>query len=65
MEDARTRWGQLVAAAENGTVTLIAMDTTASLGYPTWAAIAPWTRSPIPAGARCGRSPMLVPSSRT
>ncbi|MFJ2217775.1 hypothetical protein ACIQVO_36865 [Streptomyces sp. NPDC101062] len=43
VEDARTRWGQLVAAAENGTVTLIAMDTTASLGYPTWAALAPLT----------------------
>ncbi|MEV6147041.1 hypothetical protein [Streptomyces sp. NPDC051992] len=41
VEDARTRWGKLVAAAENGTVTLIAMDTTASLGYPTWAALAP------------------------
>jgi antitoxin (DNA-binding transcriptional repressor) of toxin-antitoxin stability system len=41
VEDARTRWGQLVAAAENGTVTLIAVDTLASLGYPTWAAIAP------------------------
>ncbi|MFF9483017.1 hypothetical protein [Streptomyces sp. NPDC014733] len=41
VEDARTRWGKLVAAAEDGTVTLIAMDTTASLGYPTWAALAP------------------------
>ncbi|CAM5690901.1 putative protein OS=Streptomyces fumanus OX=67302 GN=GCM10018772_70530 PE=4 SV=1 [Streptomyces fumanus] len=41
VEDARTRWGKLVAAAETGTVTLIAMDTTASLGYPTWAALAP------------------------
>jgi antitoxin (DNA-binding transcriptional repressor) of toxin-antitoxin stability system len=41
VEDARTRWGKLVAAAESGTVTLIAMDTTASLGYPTWAALAP------------------------
>ncbi|MGW9439632.1 hypothetical protein [Streptomyces sp. NPDC055607] len=41
VEDARTRWGKLVAAAEGGTVILIAMDTTASLGYPTWAALAP------------------------
>ncbi|MDN3262865.1 hypothetical protein QWJ26_24275 [Streptomyces sp. CSDS2] len=41
VEEARTRWGQFVAAAEAGTVTLIAMDTTASLGYPTWAALAP------------------------
>uniref|UniRef100_UPI003F49A434 type II toxin-antitoxin system prevent-host-death family antitoxin n=1 Tax=unclassified Streptomyces TaxID=2593676 RepID=UPI003F49A434 len=43
MEEARTRWGRLVTAAEGGTVTLIAMDTTASLGYPTWAALAPLT----------------------
>lgn len=41
VEDARTRWGELVAAAEDGTITLIAMDTTASLGYPAWAALAP------------------------
>ncbi|MFE3601338.1 hypothetical protein [Streptomyces sp. NPDC059142] len=41
VEEARNRWGQLVAASENGAITLVAMDTTVSLGYPTWAAIAP------------------------
>ncbi|MFI9311247.1 hypothetical protein [Streptomyces triculaminicus] len=41
VEEARSRWGKLVAAAEGGTITLITMDTTQSLGYPTWAAIAP------------------------
>jgi hypothetical protein len=41
VEEARNRWGQLVAAAEDGAITLVAMDTTQSLGYPTWAAIAP------------------------
>lgn len=41
VEEARTRWGQLVAAAEGGVVTLVTLDTTEALGYPTWAAIAP------------------------
>ncbi|WP_327332966.1 hypothetical protein [Streptomyces anulatus] len=41
VEEARNRWGELVTATENGAITLVAMDTAASLGYPTWAAIAP------------------------
>ncbi|MFD8335614.1 hypothetical protein ACFV42_23585 [Streptomyces solisilvae] len=59
VEEARTRrWGQLVAAAEDGTVTLIAMDTTASLGYPTWAALAPLDKVADP-----GRCPVWPLSS--
>lgn len=58
VEDARTRWGKLVAAAEDGTVTLIAMDTTASLGYPTWAALAPLNKVADP-----GRCPVWPLSS--
>ncbi|WP_158713503.1 type II toxin-antitoxin system Phd/YefM family antitoxin [Streptomyces sp. NRRL F-525] len=41
VEEARNRWGRLVAAAEDGAITLVTMDTTQSLGYPTWAAIVP------------------------
>jgi prevent-host-death family protein len=37
VEQARTRWGELVAAAEAGTVTLIALDRSG----PEWAALAP------------------------
>ncbi|MEW1548303.1 hypothetical protein [Streptomyces tsukubensis] len=51
VEEARVRWGQLVAAAEGGTVTLIAVETTAGRGYPTWAAIAPLDR--VPDSGRC------------
>ncbi|MFI0901762.1 hypothetical protein [Streptomyces sp. NPDC020983] len=41
VEEARTRWGQLVAAAEGGAVVLVTLDTTEARGYPTWAALAP------------------------
>ncbi|UZI34006.1 hypothetical protein [Streptomyces sp. VB1] len=41
VEEARNRWGQLVTASEGGAITLVAMDTAANPGYPTWAAIAP------------------------
>ncbi|MFH8439348.1 hypothetical protein ACH4A3_29505 [Streptomyces sp. NPDC018007] len=58
VEEARTRWGQLVAAAESGTVTLIAMDTAASLGYPTWAALAPLDAVADP--ARCPVWPLAA-----
>ncbi|MFJ6889857.1 hypothetical protein ACIQRC_34125 [Streptomyces californicus] len=58
IEDARTRWGALVAAAESGTVTLIAMDTTASLGYPTWAALAPLDKVADP--GRCPVWPLTA-----
>ncbi|UQI49844.1 hypothetical protein M1P56_35740 (plasmid) [Streptomyces sp. HU2014] len=58
VEEARTRWGQLVAAAEGGTVTLVAMDTTQSLGYPTWAAIAPLDKVADP-----GRCPVWALTS--
>ncbi|MFD7551458.1 hypothetical protein [Streptomyces sp. NPDC059816] len=53
VEEARVRWGQLVAAAEAGAVTLITADTAARRGYPTWAAIAPLDRVADP-----GRYPM-------
>ncbi|MFI8201134.1 hypothetical protein ACIF6K_32200 [Streptomyces sp. NPDC085942] len=56
VEEARIRWGRLVGAAESGTVTLIAMDTTASLGYPTWAALAPLDTVADP--ARCPAWPL-------
>ncbi|MER6723389.1 hypothetical protein [Streptomyces halstedii] len=58
VEEARNRWGQLVAAAEDGAITLVAMDTTASLGYPTWAAIAPLDKVADP-----GRCPVWALTS--
>jgi prevent-host-death family protein len=41
VEEARTRWGQIVAAAETGTVTLVTAETAAGPAVRAWAAVVP------------------------
>ncbi|MFJ3221318.1 type II toxin-antitoxin system prevent-host-death family antitoxin [Kitasatospora sp. NPDC086801] len=52
VEKARPRWGALVAAAEQGTPTLLTLDTGPEAGHLRWAALVPLDKVPIPQDER-------------